>query len=63
MRVQAIAVMNAGRSSEVKKKEEQLGVIPSTVSSSFTQNAQMLTFLVKHYRKLPTQNSFVNTVK
>ena len=63
MKVQAIAAMNAGRCSEVKKKEEQLGAIPSTVGGGFTPNTQMSTFLVKHHRELPTQNSFVNTVK
>ena len=41
MRVQAIAVMNAGRSLEVKKNEEWLGAILSTVGSGFTQNAPM----------------------
>ena len=43
-RVQTIAVTNAGRSSEVKKNEEWLGVIPSTVGGGFTLNAPMLTF-------------------
>ena len=55
--------MNAGKSSDVKKKQEQLGAIPSTVGGGFTPNVQMSTFLVKHHRKLPTRNSFVNTVK
>ena len=41
MRGQATAAMNVGKSSKVKKNEEQLAAILSIVGGGFTQNALM----------------------
>ena len=41
MRVPVPTVTNAGRCSEVKKKEEWWGAIKSTADSGSTQNVQM----------------------
>ena len=50
-RVQVITATNAGRYSEVKKKEEQWGVIQSTADGGSIRNVQMSILLGRHQRK------------
>ena len=51
MRVRVITATNAGRYSEVKKKEDWWGVIQSTANGGSIWNVQMLILLGRHWRK------------